>query len=91
MKISLDSTVFRDLDFIDWLYINAEKLDINISVIVALEISYWYRLRGLDNSVFLQELDKIKVRIIDLVADNIDSISQNTINSRLQLDRKSVV
>ncbi|MHA2277447.1 MAG: hypothetical protein ACXAC2_16845, partial [Candidatus Kariarchaeaceae archaeon] len=79
MKISLDSTVFRDLDFIDWLYVNSEELEITVSVIVALETSYWYKLRGLDISMFLVELDKIKGKIDDLVVEDIDLITQNTI------------
>ncbi|MHA2030606.1 MAG: hypothetical protein ACW99A_12725 [Candidatus Kariarchaeaceae archaeon] len=84
MKISLDSTVFRDLDFIDWLYVNSEELEITVSVIVALETSYWYKLRGLDISMFLVELDKIKGKIDDLVVEDIDLITQNTIISNLK-------
>ncbi len=84
MKISLDSTIFRDLDFVDWLYINKDNFKISISVIVALETSYWYKLRGLEKSMFPNEIKKINGTIIDLVADDIDLISQYSINSKLR-------
>lgn len=84
MKISLDSNVFADQDFIEWLQSNNNKLSIHLSLMVGLETLYWYKLRGLKKSEFDYDISKLNAEIHDLTFPEIDMISDNAIKSNIK-------
>ena len=84
MKISLDSNVFREVDFIDWLQVNRDRFATSISIIVLLETLHWYKLKGLNNSEFNKDLSKFNPVYQELSISDIDSITDDAINSKLK-------
>lgn len=84
MKISLDSNVFADQDFLEWLQVNSKTFSIHLSFMVALETLYWYKLRGLNKDHFDYDLSKLEAQIHDLTSSELDSISDNAITSKIK-------
>ncbi|MHA1673521.1 MAG: type II toxin-antitoxin system VapC family toxin [Promethearchaeota archaeon] len=84
MKISLDSNVFRDQEFIEWLILNSEKISIYLSIITCLETFYWYTLRNISKSNFKKDLKALQVQIVPLIQDDIYKISNNAKKSSLR-------
>lgn len=83
IKISLDSSIFRDIDFVEWLQLNSERFHISISVIVYLETYHWYNLRGIDKNLFEEEMSALNGKINDLYSSEVENISNNAIKSNL--------
>jgi len=77
LKISLDSNVFADQDFIDWLQERKDQLDIYLSVICALETFHWYNLRGISQELFEKDLEALGATIHDFNFSKIYQISAN--------------
>lgn len=84
MNISLDSTIFRNSDFLLWLKRNKENFNISLSVIVELETYHWYVLRSIPDAIFNNLIKSLDAKVIDLSRDQIGKVSKNTIISRLQ-------
>ncbi len=83
MRISLDSNIFRDQDFIDWLQTKKEKLTVNLSVISALETYHWYTIRGISEELFKKDMQALGAVINELAYSAIFSISKNAKKSVL--------
>jgi hypothetical protein len=47
LKIGLDSTVFKNRKFIDWLIYNRDLLETHISGVVYMETLLWYKRLGI--------------------------------------------
>ncbi len=84
MKISLDSNVFRDQNFIEWLILNTPEITVYMSIITTLETYYWYVIRGLSKSEFQEDISALHAQIVPFVSDHICPISTNAKNSRLR-------
>ncbi|MHA1519876.1 MAG: type II toxin-antitoxin system VapC family toxin [Promethearchaeota archaeon] len=84
MKISLDSNVFRDQGFIEWLIVNSDKISIHLSIISCLETFYWYSLRNLSKSDFKKDIKALQAHIVPFVHDEIYKISSNAKKSSLR-------
>ncbi|MHA1996309.1 MAG: type II toxin-antitoxin system VapC family toxin [Candidatus Hodarchaeales archaeon] len=84
MRISLDSNVFRDQDFIDWLQAAKDKMEVNISVISALETYHWYNIRGISDELFKKDMNALGAIVNDLTYQEIFAISKNAKKSTLQ-------
>ena len=65
LRIGLDSNVFRNRRFLDWLrYIG--KFEVHISIIVYIETLLWYYKLGLKDADLIDDLNKLRVEIVDL-------------------------
>lgn len=76
--ITLDSNVFRNQRFIDWL-ISPETIHIThfFPLIVYIEVLVWYEMRGLTRDDFEDDLTKMKNRIIEFSIEYIDPLMAN--------------
>ena len=84
LRISLDSNIFRDQDFIDWLQLSKDKIVILISVISALETYHWYNIRGISEELFKRDIDALGAIVSDLSYQDIFEISNNAKKSPLK-------
>lgn len=84
LRISLDSSIFRDQDFVDWLQISKDKLEVFISVISALETYHWYNIRGISEELFKKDISALGAKVNDLSYQDIFDISNNAKKSPLQ-------
>ena len=65
VMLALDSNVFRNVKFIDYLILHKDKLNISLPVIVQLEVGYFYRLKGLSWADFKDEMSKFNCQFLD--------------------------
>ena len=84
VRISLDSSIFRDQDFVDWLQFSKDKIEVYISVISALETYHWYNIRGISEELFKKDINALGAIVNDLSYQNIFDISDNAKKSPLQ-------
>lgn len=84
LKIALDSSVFRDFDFIEYLQNNSDQYTISLSVIVYFETYHWYNIRGISKELFDKEINALSVRVTNLTPVQIDEISDNVRTSKLR-------
>ncbi len=84
LRISLDSSIFQDQDFIDWLQLSKDKMEVFISVISALETFHWYNIRGISEELFKKDIDALGAVVNDLSYQDIFDISNNAKISPLQ-------
>jgi predicted nucleic acid-binding protein len=77
LRISLDSNVFGDQDFIDWLQERKELFEISLSIICALETYHWYNIRGISHYLFERDLEALNAIVQDLTLTQIYEISAN--------------
>ena len=89
LKISLDSTVFRNPKFLFWLQRNRNLFTINISIIVVLETFHWYNLRNIPKTTFDRMLNSFDAKIINLTKNQIGKISNNVLKSQLRFKHHS--
>ncbi len=84
LRISLDSNVFADQDFIDWLQDCNKDFEIFLSVISALETYHWYNLRGISKELFNKDIQGLNAILLDLTSEEIYKISALTKKSNLR-------
>jgi predicted nucleic acid-binding protein len=84
VKISLDSNVFRDQDFLEWLILNSDKISICLSIIACLETYYWYLIRNLSKGDFNKDIKALQAQIVPFVQEEIFQISKNAKKSSLR-------
>jgi predicted nucleic acid-binding protein len=85
LKISLDSNVFRDQLFIEWLETISDEISIEISVVVALETYYWYILRKLTKIDFQQDIMELHAKIQPFLDKDIYHVAENANKSSLRI------
>jgi predicted nucleic acid-binding protein len=64
-KYALDSNVFRNLKFIDYLILHKDELDIAFPKIVQLEVGYYFKTKGYNWEKFMIEMQKFNCRMLD--------------------------
>lgn len=60
LKIGLDSTVFKNRKFIDWLIYNKNLFETHISEVVYMETLLWYKRLGIGKEGFDDDLNELK-------------------------------
>lgn len=78
LRIGLDSNVFKNRKFLDWLRYTG-KFNVHISVIVYIETLLWYLKLGLKDEDFKDDLKKLKVEIVDLNESLASLIAKNAV------------
>jgi len=66
LRIDLDSNVFRNHAFINWLSLNKDQVSTGLSVIVYLETLFWYLTKNLSVEDFELDLHDIRAIITPL-------------------------
>ena len=66
MKVGLDSTVFKNRKFIDWLISNRDRFETHISAVVYIETLLWYKRIGIGKEGFGDDLNELKAEKIFL-------------------------
>ena len=66
MKAGLDSTVFKNRKFIDWLISNRDRFETHISEVVYIETLLWYKRIGIGKEGFDDDLNELKAKKIFL-------------------------
>ena len=64
-RIAIDSNVFRNRQFIDYLIFHKNQLDIALPIIVHLEVAYYYKIKGFTWEVFQKEMQKFNCIFLD--------------------------
>lgn len=77
LKIGLDSTVFKNRKFIDWIIYNRNFFETHISEIVYMETLLWYKRLGIGKEGFDNDLNELNSKIIFANVDLSDLITEN--------------
>ena len=64
-KIAIDSNVFRNLNFINYLKQNKASLQVFFPTIVYLEVAYYYLRKGISWEDFLEDIQKFNGTFLD--------------------------
>jgi predicted nucleic acid-binding protein len=84
-KIALDTNVFRDIDFINFLMENSKNIKVFLPSVVALELGYFRNLKGITWNDFKEYLVKINGEILPWNTINSEEILKNAIEHRKKL------
>jgi predicted nucleic acid-binding protein len=79
LKIGLDSTVFKNRKFIEWLIFNKNVFKPHISEIVYIETLLWYKRLGIGKDGFDSDLNELNARINFMDVDLADLITENAV------------
>ena len=81
LKLALDSGVFRNRRFLEWLrYTN--KHDVQVSILAYVETLLWYKVLGLNRKDFDQELANVGIAVTGLSETLADKITANAVKHR---------
>ena len=84
-KIALDSNVFRNYDFINYLTLNSTDFEIYLPTIVQLEVGYFYKTKNIDWDRFKDDLDKFGCKMIKWENVKPSKIIENAYKNRRDL------
>jgi hypothetical protein len=79
LKIGLDSTVFKNRKFIDWLIYNRDLFETHISEVVYMETLLWYKRLGIGKEGFDDDLNELNAKIIFVDTNLPDLITENAL------------
>lgn len=79
LKIGLDSTVFKNRKFIDWLIYNKDLFETHISEVVYMETLLWYKRLDLGKEGFDDDLNELHAKIIFVDMKLSDLITENAV------------
>ena len=79
LKAGLDSTVFKNRKFIDWLIYNRDLFEIHISEVVYMETLLWYKHLGIGKEGFDGDLNELHAKIISVDMKLSDLITENAL------------
>ncbi len=81
-NIALDSNVFRNLDFINYITIYKDKLSIHLPSIVQLELGYYFLAKGSSWELFLRDIQKFNGKMMEWNTVKIENVLQNAISQK---------
>jgi len=81
-NIALDSNVFRNLDFINYLTLCKDRLSIHLPSVVQLEVGYYYLAKGATWDLFLQDIQKFNGILMDWSTIKVEEVLQNAISQK---------
>ena len=83
--ITLDSNVWAEFNFIDWLQSDHTVYDVHICpIIVYLETRLWYDMKGLTKNDFLEDLFKLKTQVVLFTETHTEPVIKLTRQSDLR-------
>ncbi len=81
-KIAIDSNVFRNLNFINYLKQNKASLQVFFPTIVYLEVAYYYLRKGISWEDFLEDIQKFNGTFLDWKSIVIKNVLINAIKNK---------
>ncbi|MHA1282757.1 MAG: hypothetical protein ACTSQP_09665 [Promethearchaeota archaeon] len=81
-KIAIDSNVFRNFDFINYLRKNKESIQTFIPTIVNLEIGYFHLVNGISWEDYVQEIKKFNGIFLEWDSIIISEVLNNAIKNK---------
>lgn len=84
-NIAIDSNIFRNLNFINYLRLNKTEIQVFLPSIVSFEIGYYFLLKGITWKDYLVEIKKLNGKILDWDSVITQDVLKNAINNRKKL------
>ncbi len=84
-KLALDSNVFRNLRFINYLRQEKTKLEVKFPAIVYLEVGYYYLRKGISWENFLEEIQKINGSFLGWDSIEVSEVIKNALTNKSTL------
>ena len=84
-KIAIDSNVFRNLNFINYLRINKEEIQVYLPSIVSFEIGYYFLTKGITWEDFLKEIAKFNGIFLEWDSVVLLEVLKNALNNKATL------
>jgi len=81
-KITIDSNVFRNLNFINYLRINKNEIQVYIPSIVSFEIGYFFLTKGITWEDFLKEIQKFGGVFLEWDSVILLDVLKNALNNK---------
>ncbi|MHA1191840.1 MAG: hypothetical protein ACTSP9_06035 [Promethearchaeota archaeon] len=88
LKLALDSNIFRNYDFINYLTLNKFKFQVFMPTIVQLEVGYYYIIRGISWEEFVEDIKKFDGIFLHWDNSLILKVIQNAFTNQNQLPFK---
>ncbi|MHA1106609.1 MAG: hypothetical protein ACTSPN_12970 [Promethearchaeota archaeon] len=88
LKLALDSNIFRNYDFINYLTLNKLKFQVFMPTIVQLEVGYYYIIRGISWDEFVEDIKKFDGNFLHWDNSLILKVIQNAFANKNQLPFK---
>jgi len=85
VNIAIDSNVFRNLNFINYIRLNKAELHVYIPTIVNFEIGYYFLLKGITWEEYFNEIKKFNGIFLDWDSVVIQDVLKNAINNKTKL------
>lgn len=89
-QIALDSNVFRNINFINYLIVHKDELSVSLPTIVQFEVGYFYLAKGLIWIEFLNYVQKFNAKMMDWNTIKIEDVLQNAIAQKNILPLKII-
>jgi len=89
LKLALDSNIFRNYDFINYLTLNKSKFQVFMPTIVQLEVGYYYISRGISWNEFVEDIKKFNGIFLKWDNSLILKVIQNAFAYKNQLPFKN--
>ena len=83
--VAIDSNIFRNLNFINYLRMNKTDIQVFIPSIVNFEIGYYFIIKGITWEDYLAEIQKFNGKILDWDSVITQDVLKNAINNRKTL------
>ncbi len=81
-KITIDSNVFRNLNFINYLRINKAEIQVYIPSIVSFEIGYYFLTKDITWEDFLKEIVKFNGIFLEWDSVILSEVLKNALNNK---------
>ncbi len=82
LKIAIDSNVFRNIDFINYLILHKNEISIALPSLVQLETGYFYLSKGYTWEDFLKYTQKFNAKLMEWNSIQIKDVLQNAFAQR---------
>ena len=83
--VAIDSNIFRNLNFINYLRMNKTDIQVFIPSIVNFEIGYYFIIKGITWEDYLAEIQKFNGKILDWDSVITQDVLKNAINNKKTL------
>lgn len=83
--VAIDSNIFRNLNFINYLRMNKTDIQVFIPSIVNFEIGYYFLIKGITWEDYLAEIQKFNGKILDWDSVITQDVLKNAINNKKTL------
>ena len=83
--VAIDSNIFRNLNFINYLRMNKTDIQVFIPSIVNFEIGYYFIIKGITWEDYIAEIQKFDGKILDWDSVITQDVLKNAINNKKTL------